>query len=209
MRTYSQLSIVVTHDCLDADENGTFVEMANGHSSMEVSSFESALAMLPPGSKVQVFAKGTIGNKTVHHLSRVIRESCVLVALDLSEVTECSRICESPFQGNPNLLVIRFPNNLVAINPRAFAECTSLEAVSIPKTCVLIEKEAFKGCPKLTHIEFADAENWFAEFDGVVKPVASLHDAHENSVHFSARNGKFASCRLFKPAAEEFAAAAS
>ena len=199
MCNFPRLAIVVSHEKSNEDEGSLFVEMTNGYSSMEIRSFEAALSMLPSGSRVQVVAKGTVGNNTVHHLSRIIHRCNVLVSLDLTDVTEWSRVYDSPFQGNQNLLYMRFPSNLVSINPRAFADCTALEAVSIPSTCVLIGAEAFKGCEKLTRIEFADAANWYYEADdGSAQPMQGLHDATEAPLLLSRRNAKFATCRLFK-----------
>ena len=208
MCNFSRLAIVISHETSNEDEGGLFVELTNGYSSMEVRSFEAALSMLPAGSRVQVVAKGTVGNKVVHRLSGIIRRCNMLVSLDLAGVTECLRVYDNPFEGNTNLLYLRFPNNIVSLAPHELAHCTALEAVSIPATCVFIGAEAFKGCERLSRIEFADAANWYYEAaNGDVLPVQGLNDASEASLLFSHRNAKFATCTLFKSSLQEALAA--
>lgn len=207
MRVFSKLSIVVSHDYPDGDEDGTYVEMTNGHSSIEIASLESALGMLPPGSRVQVVARGTVGNKTVHRISRIIRESCVLVVLDMTDVTECSRVFESPFQRNDKLLSIRFPGNLVSISPHAFTACTALEAVYIPASCALVGAGAFVGCSRLHHLEFAETGNWYYDTaSGATVPLEDLRDATENAKRISF--GALSECRLFKSTVQQELSAA-
>ena len=200
MRNFSRLSIIVSHDVPDDYEGDTAVEMTNGHSSITLSSLESALDMLPPGSRVQVVAHGTVGDKTVHRLSRIIRESCVLVALDLSAVEELSRVFNSPYQGNQNLLEIRFPENLLSINPRAFANCTALEAVRVPASCVKVGAEAFLGCTRLSRLEFVCADGWFCDDGGEARPVPPLSDAAEAPAFFAPADGDYSRRVLYKPA---------
>ncbi|MBQ6781090.1 MAG: leucine-rich repeat protein [Treponema sp.] len=194
MRKYSRLAIVFSHDSPDEVESGTTIQLTNGTNMVEVSDFETALGLLPPGSEVQVIARGTVGNKTVHRISRIIRESGVLVSLDLSEVTECSRVFDSPFEGNEKLTGISFPNNLVAINSRAFAGCTSLFSVHIPATCVKIGQSAFLGCGKLHRMIFADSANWFAGETA----ADDLHNEFENPAKFSADDAPYAKIELNK-----------
>ena len=201
MRNYSRLMIVVSHECLDEQGEDNNVEMTNGHTSITLPTFESALGMLPPGSRVHVVARGSVGDKTVHRLSRIIRESCVYVSLDLSEATEFSRVTNSPFEGNKNLLVIRFPGNLSAINARAFADCTALELVSIPATCRQIGEEAFLGCCRLNSLIFVNPEGWLCDSASDKKLIIpSLEDPGSNPENFVLEDGAYAHCRLIKRA---------
>ena len=149
------------------------VHLTNGMNTVEVSDFETALELLPPGSDVVVEATGTVGNTTVHNLSRLIGESNVLVSLDLSTVTELSRVYDSPFQGNRQLLSIHFPCNLLSINPRAFSDCTALSSVIIPATVEKIGAEAFSGCTALHHLEFKEPNGWYYEDDAKGKVAVS------------------------------------
>ncbi|MBQ7159171.1 MAG: leucine-rich repeat protein [Treponema sp.] len=182
MRRYSRLAIMVSH--VSSDETMTtendVVHLTNGNTSVEVSDFESALHMLPPGSEVAVVAQGTVGNTTVHNLSRIIRESNVLVTLDLSSVTELSRVFDSPFQGNKQLLAMHFPCNLLSINTRAFAGCTSLASVIIPATVIKIGVQAFAGCTQLHHLEFKRPSGW--KCGG--SPVEAFESPFENPSRF-------------------------
>ena len=194
MRNYSRLAIVFSHESPDEVEAGTTVRLTNGMNEIEVSDFESALDFLPPGSEVQVIARGTVGNKTVHRIARIIRESSIFVSLDFSEVTEFSRVYESPFENNERLTGISFPGNLTAINPRAFAGCTALRSVFIPAQCAQIGKEAFCGCEKLQQLEFADAFGWF--FDETA--VNDLHNSHENPDKFVSEHAPYVAKELHK-----------
>ncbi len=200
MRKFTKLSIIVSHE--GNEENGyaaPTVEMMSGNNSVQVSDFESALAMLPPGSEVCVVAKGTVGNKSVHNLSRIIREGCILVSLDLSAVHEFSRVIDSPFRANKNLSAIVFPGNLVAINSLAFEDCTNLESVVIPATVKKIGALAFSGCEKLTNMEFSDANGWFAAREsGEKEPVNNLHKSDDNPFRFTLPSSPYRTCELVK-----------
>lgn len=162
MRKYSKLAIVFSHTSPDETEAGTIVQLTNGTDTVELPDFEAALRLLPKGSEVVVLARGTVGNKTVHYISRIISENNVFVSLDLSEVTECTRVHDSPFEGNKQLVALRFPSNLATINPRAFAGCAALESLSIPETCRKIGEQAFAGCKRLRRIEFKSSAGWMA-----------------------------------------------
>ena len=199
MRKFSKLSIVVSHE---GDENSVFsapvVELTSGNTSVQMSDFESTLAMLPPGSEVSVVAKGTVGNNSVHNLARIIREGCVFVALDLSSVQEFSRVIDSPFRANPNLVGIIFPNNLLSINEQAFADCKNLEFVEVPASVKKIGKEAFFGCEKLSKMEFKEPEGWFVEKDGENQPIENLHKSEDNPYRFTLPSSPYRSCIVYK-----------
>lgn len=198
MRKFAKVSIIVSHE--DNDEfSAPVVEMMSGVNSVQLSNFESALGMLPPGSEVSVVAKGTVANKSVHNISRIIRNSCVMVALDLSAVHEFSRVFDSPFCGNPNLSAIIFPSNLVAINPRAFADCVNLESVVIPATVKKIGIQAFSGCEKLTNMEFGDTKGWFATSEnGSKEAVQNLQKSDDNPFRFTLPSSPYRNCELIK-----------
>lgn len=200
MRKFSQLSIIVSHE---GNEDSVFsapvVEVTNGNNSVQVSDFESALGMLPPGSDVCVIAKGTVGNRGVHNLSRIIREGCVRVSLDLSAVTEAARVFDSPFQGNQNLVSMKFPQNLLALNPVAFADCKNLESVNIPATVQKIGAQAFSGCENLSFLEFADPNGWESvDSLGSCEPVSYLEKSEDNPFRFTLPSSPLRNCVLQK-----------
>lgn len=173
--------------------------MTSGNNSVPVSDFESALGMLPPGSQVSVVAKGTVGNKSVHTLSRIIRENCVFVALDLSNVTEFSRVFDSPFKANPNLIGMIFPGNLVAINPKAFADCENLESVVIPETVKKIGTQAFSGCTKLTSLEFTDPNGWYSTSEsGERQEINNLSKSDDNPFRFTLPSSPYRNLEIQK-----------
>jgi len=196
MRRYSRLSIVVSHISSDETLNAEndVVQLTNGNTTVEVSDFENALNLLPPGSEVEVVAKGTVGNGTVHNLNRIIRESSVLVTLNLSAVTELSRVVESPFQNNERLLAIHFPCNLVAINPRAFAGCTVLSSVIVPATVKKIGAGAFAGCMNLSHLEFKDPAGWKCNGE----PIDDFSIPAENPSRFISEESPYYSLEVYK-----------
>ncbi|MBR1403413.1 MAG: leucine-rich repeat domain-containing protein [Treponema sp.] len=200
MRNFSKLAIVVSHEGNDdSDFYELLVKMSNGSNSVQCSDFESALGMLPPGSEVSVIANGTVGNKTVHRFARVIKESCVFVALDLSQVTELAKIYDSPFQGNENLREIHFPKNLKSINENAFSRCSNLVTVSIPATCEQIGVHAFAGCEQLRTINFADYDGWAAvNAEKQSLSIDNLSVPDENPSKFVFRTGAYYDCQLMK-----------
>lgn len=194
MRRYSRLAIVFSHDSPDDVESGTTIQLTNGANVMEVSDFRVALGLLPPGSEVVVVAEGTVGGKTVHRISDAVRESRVFVSLDLSAVTECSRVSGSPFAGNRQLVSIRFPGNLAVISRGAFAGCTALASVSIPVACCEIGAEAFSGCAALRQLAFEEPDGW--RCGGV--SVSDLARAAENPPKFVRAGGAYHSVVLTK-----------
>ena len=199
MRKFSKISITVKHE---ENEESNFsvpvVEMMNGSNSVQVSKFENALEMLPPESFVSVTATGTVGNNEVHNLSRIIREGKVFVDLDLSKVKELSRVFDSPFQGNCNLVSISFPKNIASINPAAFANCKNLESVIIPKTVKKIGIQAFSGCEKLTKLKFEKIEGWFYEKDGNKVEISNLGNEEDNPYRFTLPSSPYRNCELLK-----------
>lgn len=194
MRRYSRLAIVFSHDSPDDVESGTTIQLTNGANVIDVSDFRIALGLLPPGSEVVVVANGTVGGKTVHRISDAVRESRVLVSLDLSAVTECSRVSGSPFAGNRQLASIRFPDNLAVISRGAFAGCSALASVSIPAACREVGAAAFSGCAALRQLEFDDPDGW--QCGGV--SVTDLARAAENPPKFISAGGAYHSVVLTK-----------
>lgn len=199
MRNFSQLAITVSHQGkTDSEFSAPIVEMTNGFNSVQVSDFESALNMLPPGSEVQVIANGTVGNKTVHNLARIIRENCVFVALDLSAVTELSRVFDSPFEGNKNLRSMIFPKNLLSINPRAFAGCENLVSVSIPETVERIGEQAFANCTNLRTLEFKSPEGWCIKKGECITEIPDFSDNNLNPAEFIAQGKSYFNATVCK-----------
>jgi len=186
MRNFSKLAIIVSNKGSDSSEfSDPIVKMSNGSNSVQCADFESALEMLPPGSCVQVIANGSVGNRVVHKLSRIIREAYVFVALDLSQVAELSRVSNNPFEENQNLLEIHFPKNLASINPMGFANCKNLTRVTIPSSCKKIGINAFAGCEKLEALTFEDSENWkIIVNENEFQEVKDLNNPNENPSKF-------------------------
>ena len=200
MRKFSRLAIVISQE---GNEDSVFsapiVEMTNGSNSVQVSDFESALNMLPPGSEVYVIANGTVGNKIVHRLARAIREACVFVSLDLSSVKELSHVSNSPFKGNLNLVSISFPNNLDSISAQGFADCKNLESVTLPATVQKIGVQAFSGCEKLNSMEFEDTDGWVAvRENGNEEIISGLEKTEDNPYRFTLQSSPFRNCMLRK-----------
>lgn len=200
MRKFSRLVIVLSHE--DEGNSGfsaPVVEMTNGDNSVQVADFKSALHMLPSGSEVSVVANGTVGNLAIHNISKIIRESGVFVALDLSGTTELSKVFDSPFKDNPNIISINFPGNLSSINSQAFAGCKNLEHVSIPATVQKIGSQAFSGCEKLVVLEFTDPHNWNIEKeDGALEGISNLTNAEDNPYRFTLPSSPYRNCVLKK-----------
>jgi hypothetical protein len=136
---------------------------------------------------------------SIHNISKVIRESGVFVALDLSGTTELSKVFDSPFKDNPNIISINFPGNLSSINSQAFAGCKNLEHVSIPATVQKIGSQAFSGCEKLVVLEFTDPHNWNIEKEnGALEGISNLTNAEDNPYRFTLPSSPYRNCVLKK-----------
>lgn len=198
MRKFARPMIVLSHEG-DDSSSASVVEIKNGNNTVTVSNLESALHMLPAGSEVDVVAKGTVGNTIVHKISRAIREGEIFVSLDLSGATELSKVFDSPFRDNFNLIGLRFPSNLSSISYMALAGCKNLKHVSIPATVQEIGEKAFSGCEKLVHLEFADPDGWQIEKDGgEVEAITNLTNAEDNPYRFTLPSSPYRKCSLQK-----------
>jgi hypothetical protein len=191
---------MVSHERNDnSNISVTKVELSTGNKSIEVSKFESALSMLPPGSEVEVIAVGTVGNETVHNLAKIIREGSVFVNLNLSSVDELSKVLNCPFQNNLNLIGIIFPRNLVSISAKAFLNCKNLEKVSIPASVNMIGKQAFSGCEKMNFLEFADCQNWtYTKESGENVKITNLENSEDNPYRFTLTSSPYRNYLLRK-----------
>ena len=200
MRKFSRVVIALSQSGDDGSESCTqTVEMTNGDNTVSVSDLKTALHMLPSGSEVSVVANGSSGNKIAHHLSNTIRESGIFVSLDLSSARETSRVFDSPFKDNLNLISISFPENLTSINSQAFAGCKNLEHVSIPSGVRKIGAKAFDGCEKLVVLEFSDPNGWFlVKEDGASEPINNLMNAEDNPYRFTLPSSPYRNFTLQK-----------
>ena len=191
-RTHT-LEILVSADALNGGSNSSVV-VKNGTSFMEVIGLDFALGLLPQESEVQVIATGTVGNDTVHLLSRIIKESHVFVSLNLSAAQELTRVYDSPFKGNERLRAIHFPSNLVSINDYALADCNSLVCTCVPATVRQIGDHAFYRCHLLSTLRFADPAGWFCND----VPADDLGNPVDNPAKFTMQGGKYCDCALYK-----------
>ncbi len=74
----------------------------------------------------------------------------VLVTLDLSRVTNVSRICS--FKDCESLGEIRLPSSLTYIDKENFKSCSNLTSVTIPEGVTSIGSCAFESCSNLTSV---------------------------------------------------------
>lgn len=81
---------------------------------------------------------------------RVIKENMIsLVCLDLSEVTNVTKLPDYQFEGSL-LTEIKLPKGLTKIGNRAFADCSLLQLDALPDGVTEIGSEAFSNCPRVT-----------------------------------------------------------
>lgn len=200
MRKFLRPMIVLSHEGDESSTNtASVVEIKNGNNTVQVANLESALHMLPAGSEVDVVAKGTVGNAIVHKISRAIREGEIFVSLDLSGVTELSKVFDCPFRDNFNLIGLNFPCNLASISYMALAGCKNLKHVSIPAAVQQIGEQAFSGCEKLVRLEFADPHGWQIKKDGgELESVTNLTNAEDNPYRFTLPSSPYRKCALQK-----------
>ena len=201
MRSFSKVSIELSHKCDGFDYNYP-VEITIGNRAIKALNLPAALHMLPSESEIHIIARGSVGEATVHAIARNISEYPLFVFLDLSEVVEFERVRNSPFEGNKRLRSIKFPKNLLSINPRAFADCTNLFFVSIPETVVQIGEKAFLGCENLTELEFKNPNEWFCLRKGKdAESVLNLDNSKTTPQFFTKKTGKYWNQILFKKGA--------
>ncbi|QSI03157.1 leucine-rich repeat domain-containing protein [Treponema ruminis] len=200
MRKFSRLMIVISHEGDEASSfSASVVEVTNGDNTVQVADFETALHMLPHKSEVNVIANGTVGNMAIHNIARIIRDSGVLVSLDLSSVRELNKVYDSPFKDNQNLISINFPQNITSINNQAFAGCKNLEHISIPASVQKIGAKAFDGCEKLVVLEFTDPSGWyFKKENGDIVPVSNVNNAEDNPYRFTLPSSPYRNFELQK-----------
>ncbi len=198
MRGFSRVEVIVSADSIDGNGPDS-VLVKNGCLSMEMSGLDIVLDLMPKGSNVLVTATGQLRSETVHRLSHFIAASHPLVAVDLSQVKELSRVSDCPFRANPNLYGIRFPHNLAAINPEAFAFCPSLVSVELPGTVKTVGAGAFKGCSSLTRLSFADFQGWkYVKEENLVESVEDLSRPLVNPSYFTEADSPYVDLEIFK-----------
>ena len=58
---------------------------------------------------------------------------------------------------------VNFSHSVKSIGTRAFYKCESLEAISVPSGCTLIDKEAFAYCTSLKYIHLPVGKCYLSE----------------------------------------------
>ena len=80
----------------------------------------------------------------------------------------------SSFQGQPitSFRELKYFTGLIAIPSNAFAGCTALKAIELPKTVKNIQNGAFSGCTSLTYLQIPVATNQIGK--GILANCSSL-----------------------------------
>lgn len=81
--------------------------------------------------------------------------------VEVPEQIEGAPVCiiaKKTFLGNKHLEEITFPDSLEEIGDWAFAYCSKLKHVTLPRKSLRLGKDVFTNCPGLSEIRFADGE---------------------------------------------------
>lgn len=78
-----------------------------------------------------------------------------------AEIEDCpvTAVAARAFKGNKMLHKITLPDTLEELGDWAFAYCTSLEQVSIPKKNLCLGRTVFMECPQLKRVEIVPMDN--------------------------------------------------
>ena len=96
--------------------------------------------------------------------------------LDFEEVTIPStykgksvvKIEPDAFKGTPFATSIAIPQGVVSIDDGTFYACVNLESLKIPSSVTSIDASAFRGCASLKSFIVDDANEYFAEVNGIL-----------------------------------------
>lgn len=114
--------------------------------------------------------------------TRAFEEKISLTKVSFQENSKVKSIGHEAFAGCTSLVDIVLPKGLEKIGKRAFSNCAALEAIIIPEGVTTIEDGAFEGCKNLKSISLPSSLISLGE--GVFNNCASLEKVTTNSKNY-------------------------
>ena len=103
----------------------------------------------------------TGGELSATNISYMANSNRTLLTLDISSVSN-NALPNQAFINWTALETLRLPANLTEIPYQMAYACENLKAIAIPSYVAVIGDEAFRGCSKLSSIDFADSQNLYS-----------------------------------------------
>ena len=103
----------------------------------------------------------TGGELSATNISYMANSSRTLLTLDISSASN-NALPNQAFINWTALETLRLPANLTEIPYQMAYACENLKAIAIPSYVAVIGDEAFRGCSKLSSIDFADSQNLYS-----------------------------------------------
>ena len=103
----------------------------------------------------------TGGELSATNISYMANSSRTLLTLDISSASNTT-LPNQAFINWTALETLRLPANLTEIPYQMAYACENLKAIAIPSFVAVIGDEAFRGCSKLSSIDFADSQNLYS-----------------------------------------------
>ncbi len=132
----------------------------DGSYTVTVDTFETTLNMIE-SSKATIKIQDSL--TSILKVSEIVRNSLVLIDLDLSEISDLKIIRNSDFHDCTRLASIILPNCLTKIAQSAFSGCTNLANITISENVTTIEDHAFSDCTRLTNIIVPSSVKYIGE----------------------------------------------
>lgn len=103
----------------------------------------------------------TGGELSATNISYMANSNRTLLTLDISSASNTT-LPNQAFINWTALETLRLPANLTEIPYQMAYACENLKAISIPSYVAVVGDEAFRGCSKLSSIDFADSQNLYS-----------------------------------------------
>lgn len=103
----------------------------------------------------------TGGELSATNISYMANSSRTLLTLDISSASNTTLPVQA-FINWTALETLRLPANLTEIPYQMAYACENLKAIAIPSYVAVVGDEAFRGCSKLSSIDFADSQNLYS-----------------------------------------------
>lgn len=103
----------------------------------------------------------TGGELSATNISYMANSNRTLLTLDISSASNTTLPVQA-FASWTALETLRLPANLTEIPYQMAYACENLKAIAIPSFVAVIGDDAFRGCGKLSSIDFADSQNLYS-----------------------------------------------
>ena len=134
------------------------------------------------GAGIDTVTGGEAG--TLKNISETINNNKMYgVALDLSELTEVTKIVTDDFESCAYIQSIALPQTITSLESSAFDRCTALTTVTIPASVSSIAGGAFYYCSALEKFELDSSNTVFATLsDGALLTTSATGDTSKTKI---------------------------